>query len=486
MKYWLLLTIIGFIGLAGNAATYEGTQYNRILADSVLQEKTTLGSAPSPAANDTIKEAFKRSLQKVTSCNAFQMTYIPAGLFIMADIAKSDNDFVRTTRNFNIPRFSYHYDDYLQYSSGVLTYALNLFGVEGRSSFKRLSTSTGISLAIMGACVNTLKFSVNKERPDGSANNSFPSGHTAMAFMTATWLHKEYGVTRSPIYSVLGYTTATSIAMGRVMNNKHWLSDVITGAGIGILSSELGYYLGDLIYKEKGLSKRSLKQALPPLDAHPTFWSITAGHSTRNNSIELNDNTSISVRTGFYIGIDGAYFLSPNFGIGSKLSIRTHFLNPNNPEIVINRPYFNGTIDYMEAGYLSVYSLMAGPYFSYPISRSISLGFNLLAGYSGTTSSAIKLAKKKQQPQEETKYITAYKSKTDYHLGFETGLSITTMVARNMGIKFFSSYAVNICRPKYSALSDFRNGEPVYTNYKEAKDATQNLVIGMGINGYFW
>lgn len=39
------------------------------------------------------------------------------------------------------------------------------------------------------------------------------------------------------------------------MNNKHWLSDVLMGAGIGILSTELGYFLADLIYKDRGLRR---------------------------------------------------------------------------------------------------------------------------------------------------------------------------------------------------------------------------------------
>lgn len=71
-------------------------------------------------------------------------------------------------------------------------------------------------------------------RPDGSNNKSFPSGHTATAFMAATMLHKEYGG-RSPWYSIAGYSMATVTGVSRMLNNKHWLSDVLVGAGIGIL-----------------------------------------------------------------------------------------------------------------------------------------------------------------------------------------------------------------------------------------------------------
>lgn len=70
--------------------------------------------------------------------------------------------------------------------------------------------------------------------------------------MTATMLHKEYGH-RSPWYSIGGYTLATLTGVTRQLNNRHWMSDVMVGAGIGILATEFGYFLADLIFKEKGL-----------------------------------------------------------------------------------------------------------------------------------------------------------------------------------------------------------------------------------------
>ena len=65
-------------------------------------------------------------------------------------------------------------------------------------------------------------------------------------------MHKEYG-DRSPWYSISAFTVATATGISRILNNRHWLSDVLAGAGIGILSTELGYYLADLIFKDKGL-----------------------------------------------------------------------------------------------------------------------------------------------------------------------------------------------------------------------------------------
>src|SRR5690606_687410 len=72
------------------------------------------------------------------------------------------------------------------------------------------------------------------------SNGSFPSGHTAHAFLAATIVHNEYK-DKHPIYGIAAYSIATSVAAFRMINDKHWQSDVIVGAGVGILSAHLAY-----------------------------------------------------------------------------------------------------------------------------------------------------------------------------------------------------------------------------------------------------
>ena len=86
-----------------------------------------------------------------------------------------------------------------------------------------------------------------------------PDGSTANSFVGATVLHKEYGLTRSPWFSVAGYGIATATGVMRVLNNRHWVSDVMSGAGIGIFAGELGYALADLLFKGKGLLRNDLE-----------------------------------------------------------------------------------------------------------------------------------------------------------------------------------------------------------------------------------
>lgn len=161
---------------------------------------------------------------------------------------------IRALRNEAMPSFRWHYDDYLQYAPAGVLIGLKAGGYESRSSWGRMLVSDAFSAAIMAAAVNGIKYSVKRMRPDGSTRNSFPSGHTATAFMTATMLHKEYEW-RSPWISIAGYTAATVTGVSRIFNNRHWISDVMAGAAIGIGSVHLGYFITDKIFKDRHISK---------------------------------------------------------------------------------------------------------------------------------------------------------------------------------------------------------------------------------------
>lgn len=156
-------------------------------------------------------------------------------------------------RNSTVPEFQWHYDDYLQYAPAALMAGLKACGYEGRSSWGRMLAADAFSYAIMGSVVNGVKYTVRRLRPDGSRHNSFPSGHTATAFMMATMLHQEYNW-RSPWFSIGGYTAAAVTGVSRVLNNRHWLTDVMAGAAIGIGSVHLGYFITGLIFKDRGTS----------------------------------------------------------------------------------------------------------------------------------------------------------------------------------------------------------------------------------------
>ncbi len=169
----------------------------------------------------------------------------PALLISTGLLATTDNEIIdkleiREERNEWIGRFQTHADDYLQYAPIVAVYGLNAVGIKGSHDFVNRTALLFKSELFMLAMVLPLKKFAAVPRPDTGAPTSFPSGHTAQAFAAATFLHKEYGKDH-PLYSVLAYSTAAGVGVLRVMNDRHWASDVLVGAGIGILATNLAY-----------------------------------------------------------------------------------------------------------------------------------------------------------------------------------------------------------------------------------------------------
>lgn len=146
-------------------------------------------------------------------------------------------------------------DDFSQFAPMVASYGLRLCGVKGRHDYADLTVIMATAALLMGTTVSTLKHTSHVERPDGSAWNSFPSGHTATAFMGAELLRREYWEV-SPWIGVAGYAVATGTGFFRMYNNRHWLTDVLAGAGIGILSVQAAYWLYPLMSKALFPKKR--------------------------------------------------------------------------------------------------------------------------------------------------------------------------------------------------------------------------------------
>lgn len=151
---------------------------------------------------------------------------------------------------------SKHIDNYLQFAPAAAVYALNAIGIKGKNNFRDRTMIYMMSNLIMGTTVYTLKKTTQQVRPDGSAYTSFPSGHTAEAFASAEFLYQEYKEL-SPWYGITGYAVAATTGYLRLYNNKHWLGDVVAGAGIGIASTKISYWLYPklqrLIFKDKAM-----------------------------------------------------------------------------------------------------------------------------------------------------------------------------------------------------------------------------------------
>ena len=395
----------------------------------------TFETTAAPEPNMELKwkpdfDFFKSKTNKSVKAYKFMddMTFVGVPLFFAGIAIKGDKANFR--QNYNnthsntrlITNFKTGIDDYTQFFGPVMTAGLKLGGVEGRSDWPRLLASAGMSYAIMAAFVNGIKYTASEMRPDGSTANSWPSGHTATSFVGATLLHKEYGLTRSPWYSVAGYSVATATGVMRILNNRHWISDVLSGAGIGILSTELGYALCDLMFKEKGL----LRNDIESFSENPSFFSIGIGlgYGLKGLDFGVEDLVyaedaangdvinpfSVDFHTASVVDAEGAYFFNKYIGVGGRLRVRAMTAKSWSDFVGLaqnDRKRISGEVlevidnysmiptadiqkemttmctdeEYsVESDHLTEFSASVGLYFNIPLGKRFALGSKLLIG----------------------------------------------------------------------------------------------------------
>jgi membrane-associated phospholipid phosphatase len=131
-------------------------------------------------------------------------------------------------------------DNYMQYAPIADLYVADLAGIRHKNSVWDQTKYLAISEIISTGLVESVKYIAKVKAPNGESS-SFPSGHTVIAFTSATVLFEEFKDDNLPV-AVSGYVFSTATGILRMTNNYHWISDVLTSAGIGILVANVVYY----------------------------------------------------------------------------------------------------------------------------------------------------------------------------------------------------------------------------------------------------
>ncbi len=164
-----------------------------------------------------------------------------SGIAFNGNSSESVKKEIAEERNEHFSTFHTRMDNYLQFAPFALAYSLDAAGIKSRTDIANRTAIAVKGELIMLGTVSLLKNLTHQVRPDGSAKNSFPSGHTAQAFAAAAFLSEEYKY-RFKWMPYVSYGMATGVGMLRVANNRHYISDVLLGAGIGILSMKAAYW----------------------------------------------------------------------------------------------------------------------------------------------------------------------------------------------------------------------------------------------------
>ncbi|MCL1665775.1 phosphatase PAP2 family protein [Elizabethkingia ursingii] len=397
--------------------TLSSAQTDTIKSDTAVQTKPLIHSSSHSIENNL------KFFQK----NWVKKSIAPGILFTASVATWSQKEQIREDRNRYLPNFKMHYDDYLQYAPATTVYGLKLAGIKGRNNIGRTSLSYATSLAIMAILVNSIKYTAKVERPDGSRRNSFPSGHSAMAFTNAAFLDKEYGLV-NPAYSIAGYSAATFTGLGRALNNRHWLPDILAGAGIGILSTELGYFFIDKIFKNKGDNMGLLSKIEG--NGNPSFLALKSGASISISNLLNESGLSDRKTVGLEAGLEGAYFFSKNWGIGADFNISTFPIRGEHLKID------DTVITDIKTESLGFLNIMAGPYFAYNFSDKWQLMLKATAGYSKAANGKVFL-KDNDPATSQTYYkIAIYRPSKSIIMG--SGISLTYKITPQLGITMYN------------------------------------------------
>ena len=178
---------------------------------------------------------------------------IPVTLIATGTILSNSNFKINLQKNV-VGNTKTKVDNYLQIAPAGITIGLEAIGIKG--SHKPLQTAMifSISNVILNSIVQPIKHFTKIKRPDNSDFKSFPSGHTTEAFAAAELMRLEFKEDK-PWLGYAGYLMAGATGYLRMYNNKHWISDVLAGAGIGIGSTKLALLVFDKIDDNRRFKK---------------------------------------------------------------------------------------------------------------------------------------------------------------------------------------------------------------------------------------
>lgn len=350
--------------------SYAAKAHTTIMADSLKPEFTNAYFAETPDSQfvssldsiideyDKMQKVFiavqgyeKQLLKKEMSFDfSSSMTLIKGGLLTWTN---------EKYRNRNA-LFKHHKSNNIDYLPAVLplmtTWTLKIAGIESRSKTKRMVVSNAVALGLGLGAAKIMKLSLDETRPDAHNNHSMPSGHATLAFISATILDREYGH-YSPWISVGGYAAALATQFHRIHQNAHYLNDVVIGAGVGVVSTNLAYSITDLILGEKEINLPFVTKGdvscFNKYLTKPTSFSLYSNSETGYNFInpkcysllEFVDH-DVHVRSTSSLGtaIELSYFLNNHWALESmarltqtKIQVVDH--SANQPTIYGNNLY---------------------------------------------------------------------------------------------------------------------------------------------------
>ena len=375
------------------------------------------------------------------------------GLFTYKDSGFLNRQDVKNTINRYLPGFRDKIDDVTQWVPWAAALALPAVGVESKHKFWRKASGMAISGATQLIVVQSMKYGIGELRPDGSSRNSFPSGHTATAFMGAHIFHKEYGE-RSIYYSIGGYLLATITGIFRQLNDRHWISDVFFGAGLGISLTEFGYWVNGKIFKDRQINE--IEVVKKPINRdRPSFIGVKAGWAGLTD--EFNDPESgVSAKDGFYLGIEGAWFFSKHVGIGAEFGFQSFPIGMAQEQREEAAAEGYG----VELQPIGSTKNVFGPYFSWGKGKSL-FGLKAHAGWAQTAETQVFLVDLDNPDQPNDEKLVAYYLEPETRFAWSLGFTYKWSISERLTVGVYVDYSDLDFQSTETYIDDFQpDGTP--------------------------
>ncbi len=212
---------------------------------------------------DTVKTSTGKTdkNKQLLKSSLVPLALIATGVFVNYSDGSLGKESLQEDIQDGLDDFHTDLDNFLPFVPVITMYGADLLHVRARNDAFTQTKYLGIALLANNLITLGLKKITDEDRPNGDTY-SFPSGHTSNAFVMATALHLEFKDTHT-LLAYSGYLFATATGVLRVMNNEHWVSDVLAGAGIGMLSTQLVYHFEPL-KNWQPFKKEGIKTAIGP------------------------------------------------------------------------------------------------------------------------------------------------------------------------------------------------------------------------------
>jgi len=390
-----------------------------------------------PASGASRDSAASPDVSGASEGLVFRRTIAPAvlitlGLATFADEGLLSRGEIHEWRDENFPTFSNHLDNLGQFAPAVLALGLEAIGVEGRHELGRATVTFAGAAGITVLGVNALKSVTDVARPHDSATDAFPSGHTAAAFASARFLDRELGH-RSSLYSLAGYGVATFTGLFRQLNDRHWLSDVLVGAGLGMLSTDIAYAIADEVFGDRGVNPVASPRG-PGSRGPASYLDVRIGAAAAAG--DLDDTSGVfDASSGWIAGLEGAWFFSRSLGIGGEVDVAGFPVSGSGR--IPSDPVLDERIESVSTQPFGSESILVGPFFRLGLSERFDITGKVAAGLAAGATTTVRAIVR--EPYRETlgDELELLRFSADESLGVAAGAGIRVRVSGRMAVRGF-------------------------------------------------